>query len=140
VLDWYRIQTSGLGVAVANDHALARRKSVTLSELAGEGFVIVPNSSASPGYGPLYALCKKAGFEPRVVQEVGTISTQLNLISVGMGVGLASVGRDFAYPAGLTVVPLEDVNYTSSFVFAWVKGQRDPALDRMIEIIKTLSK
>jgi DNA-binding transcriptional LysR family regulator len=140
VLDWHRIQTSGLGVAVANDHPLSKRKSATLSDLAGEGFIIVPNSSASPGYGPLYALCKKAGFEPRVVQEVGTISTQLNLISVGMGVGLASVGQDFAYPSGLTVVPLEDLNYTTSFVFAWVKGQKDPALDRMIEIIKTLSK
>jgi DNA-binding transcriptional LysR family regulator len=140
VLDWHRIQTGGLGVAVANDHPLARRKSATLADLAGEGFVIVPNSSSSPGYGPLYALCKKAGFEPRVVQEVGTISTQLNLISVGMGVGLAVVGRNFLYPAGLTVIPLADVNYTTSFVFAWVKGQKDPSLDRMIEIIKALAK
>ncbi|MBU3738134.1 MAG: LysR family transcriptional regulator [Rhodoferax sp.] len=136
VLDWIRIQAGGLGVAMANDHALAKRKSVTLADLAGENFVIVPNSSSSPGYGPLYALCKKAGFEPRVVQEVATISTQLNLISVGMGVGLAVMGRRFQYPAGLTVIPLEDVNYTTSFVFAWVKGQKDPALDRMIEIIK----
>jgi DNA-binding transcriptional LysR family regulator len=139
VLDWHRIQTGGLGVAVANDHPLAKRKSVTLADLAGERFVIVPNSSSSPGYGPLYALCKKAGFEPRVVQEVSTISTQLNLISVGMGIGLAVLGRRFSYPAGLSVVPLEGVDYTTSFVFAWVKGEKDPALDRMIEIVKKLA-
>jgi DNA-binding transcriptional LysR family regulator len=140
VLDWYRIQTGGLGVAVANDHPLAKRKSLTLADLAGERFVIVPNSSSSPGYGPLYSLCKKAGFEPRVVQEVGTISTQLNLISVGMGIGLAVVGKKFSYPAGLSVVPLVEVNYSTSFVFAWVKGQKDPALDRMIEIVKQLAE
>ena len=139
VLDWFRIQTGGLGVAVANDHPLAKRKAVTLADLAGEGFVIVPNSSSSPGYGPLYGLCKKAGFEPRVVQEVSTISSQINLISVGMGIGLAVIGRKFSYPPGLTVIPLRDVNYTTSFVFAWVKGQKDPALDRMLEIIKTLA-
>jgi DNA-binding transcriptional LysR family regulator len=140
VLDWHRIQTGGLGVAVANDHPLAKKKSVTIADLANERFVIVPNSSSSPGYGPLYTLCKKAGFEPQVVQEVSTISSQLNLVSVGMGVGLAVVGRSFNYPPGLSVIPLEDVNYTTSFVFAWVKGQKDPSLDRMLEIIKTLSQ
>lgn len=140
VLDWYRIQTGGLGVAVPNDHPLANRKSLSIADLAGEGFVVVPNSSSSPGYGPLYALCKKAGYEPRVVQEVSTISSQLNLISVGMGIGLAVIGRNFSYPAALTVIPLSDVSYTTSYVFAWVKGQKDPTLERMIEIIKTLSQ
>jgi DNA-binding transcriptional LysR family regulator len=140
VLDWFRIQTGNLAVAVANDHPLAKTKSATIADLANESFVIVPNSSSSPGYGPLYTLCRKAGFEPRVVQEVSTISTQLNLISVGMGIGLAVAGKKFSYPPGLTVIPLDDVNYTTSFVFAWVKGQKDPSLDRMLEIVKTLAK
>ena len=73
------------------------------------------------------------------MQEVGTISTQLNLISVGMGIGLAVVGKKFSYPAGLAVVPLKEVNYSTSFVFAWVKGQKDPTLDRMLDIVKKLS-
>lgn len=140
VLDWFRIQTGGLGVAMANDHPLAKRKSATIADLANEGFVVVPNSSSSPGYGPLFMLCKKAGYEPRVVQEVSTISTQLNLISVGMGIGLAVIGKNFNYPPGLSVIPLTDVTYTTSYVFAWVKGQKDPALDRMIEIVKSLAK
>ena len=49
-------------------------------------------------------------------------------------------GKHFAYPPGVTVIPLSDVDYVTSFVFGWVKGQRDPALDRMIEVVKTLSK
>ncbi len=140
VLDWYRIQTGVLGVAVPTDHRLAQRKSVTLADLAGERFVVVPQSVSSPGYGPLYTLCQKAGFEPQVVQEVRTISTQLNLISVGMGIGLAVTGRNFAYPNGIAVVPLQDVNYTTNFVFGWVKGDMDPALERLLDIIKILSK
>ena len=139
VLDWIRIQNGGLGVATSIDHPIARRKSATIADLANEQFVVVPRSSASPGYGPLYALCKKAGFEPRIVQEVGTISTQLNLISVGMGIGLVPTGRNFTFPPNVSVKPLEDVNYATTFIFAWIKGQKDPAVDRMIEIIKTLS-
>ena len=140
VLEWHSIQTGGLGVAVPIDHRLANMKSVTIADLASERFVVVPHSSSSPGYGPLYALCQKAGFEPQIVQEVSTIASQVNLISVGMGIGLAVIGKDFAYPSSLSVIPLRGVNYSTSFVFAWVKAQKDPALERMLDIVKDLSK
>lgn len=140
VLDWVKIQTGKLGLVVPHDHRLARRKSVVLSELANESFVVVPVSASSPGYGPLYTLCQKAGFEPKIVQEVSSIASQLNLISVGMGIGLAVTGKNFTYPSTLTVVPLEEVNYSTTFVFGWVKGECDPALERMIDIVRTHAK
>jgi DNA-binding transcriptional LysR family regulator len=139
VFDWIRIQIGGLGVAVPKDHPIARRKSVAIADLAKEQFVVVSRSTSSPAYGPLYSLCKKAGFEPNIVQEVGTVATQLNLISVAMGIGLIVTGRNFTYPPSLSVVPLEDVNYPTTFIFGWIKGQKAPAVDRMIEIVKSLS-
>jgi hypothetical protein len=58
-----------------------------------------------------------------------------------MGIGLLPTGKNFEhYQPGLAVVPLDQVNYPTTFVFAWVKGQKDPALDRMIELISELSK
>lgn len=141
LLDWFRIQSGGLGVAMSQDNPLARRASLTLADLAHERFVIVPRSANSPGFGPLHTLCQKAGFEPNIVQEVHTISMMLNLVAVGMGIGLVPAGRNFAYnQAGLVVVPLDELNYLTTFVFGWVKGQRDPALERMVDIIKELSK
>lgn len=140
VLEWFKIQTGSLGVAVPIDHRFAQRKSLGIDDLNGERLVVVPRSSVSPGVGPLHALCQKSGFEPRVVQEVQSTVTQLNLISVGLGIGLVVTGRGFSYPSNLCVIPLEDVNYPTTFVLGWVKGEKDPALDRMIEIIKTLAK
>lgn len=140
VLEWVHIQHGGLGVVVARDHALAGREKLHLAELARERFVVVPHSTSSPGYAPIYALCQEAGFAPQIVQEVNTITSQLNLISVGMGIGLAVIGRNFSYPPGLAVVPLEGVDYKTTFVFAWVKGQRDPVLDHMIEVVRSLAQ
>ena len=140
VLDSVRIQTNSLGVAVPTDHHLAKKKSVTLEDLAGEQFVVVPKSTSSPSYGQLYTFCQKAGFEPNVVQEVSTIASQLNLVSCGMGIALVVLGKGFSYPSNLSVVPLENVTYPISFIFGWIKGERDPILDRMIEIVKALSK
>lgn len=134
-LDFLRIQTGGLGVVVPVDHALAKRKSVSLADLSDEMFVVVPHSSVSPGYGPLYALCQKAGFQPHIVQEVNSIAAQLNLVSVGMGIGLTVTGKKFNYPPTLAVIPLKDVNYTTTFALSWAKGKPDPALERLIGIV-----
>jgi DNA-binding transcriptional LysR family regulator len=140
VLERFRIQAGGLAVAVASDHPLARRRSVSLADLAKEHFVVVPGSSVSPGYGPLFALCQKAGFEPQIVQEVSTIASQLNLVSVGMGIGLTVASKNFNYPSSLVVVPLNDVNYTTTFVLGWLKGRTEPVLDRLVGIVKDLAK
>jgi DNA-binding transcriptional LysR family regulator len=133
------IQTGELGVVVPADHPLAKRKSVCLGQLAGERFVVVPRSSVSPGYGPLFALCQEAGFEPQVVQEVHSIASQMNLISVGVGIGLAVLGKDFNYPSGLAVIRLTDVSYKTNFQLCWLKGRTEPVLQQFIDVVRELS-
>jgi DNA-binding transcriptional LysR family regulator len=139
VLDWHEIQTGGLGVAVPTDHRFAKRQSLSIAELKGEPLVVIPRSSVSPGYGPVHALCQQSGFEPRIVQEVQSTSSLLNLISVGLGVGMVVISKGFAYPSNLCVIPLEDVQYPTTFVLGWVKGQKEPALERLLEIVKSLA-
>ena len=139
MLERLKIQSGGLGVVVPKDHPLARRKSAALSALAGERFVVVPHSIVTPSYGWLYALCRKNGFEPQVVQEVGSVNTLLNLVSVGVGIGLTVTGEDFVYPPSLAVVKLENVRYTTTFALGWAKGSTEPTLDRFIEIVRDLS-
>jgi DNA-binding transcriptional LysR family regulator len=138
-LERLSIQAGGLGVVVPADHPLARKKSVAIQDLADEAFVVVPQSSASLGYGPLFALCQEAGFEPRVVQEVSSVSTLLNLVSVGVGIGLAVTGKNFNYPAAVKVIALAGVNYTTHFALCWLNGAADPVLDRFVQIVRELA-
>lgn len=140
LMDWFRIQSYGLGVAVPSDHALAQRGSVALGELADEQFIVVPGSSRSPTFGLPHALCQKEGFEPHILQEAGTLASQLNLVSVGMGIALVPVGESFRYPAGITVLPIENVSYSTAFIFGWVKGKMTPALEHMIDIVRVLAE
>ena len=55
-----------------------------------------------------------------------------------MGVGLVVTGKGFAYPSSLSVIPLADVEYPTTFILGWVKGEKPPTLDRMLEVIKLL--
>lgn len=138
VLEHLKIQREGLGLVVPADHRLAKRKSVPLTELVDERWVVIPNSTVSPGYGPLFALCQKAGFEPKVVQEVHSITTLLNLVSVGVGIGLSVTGKGFVFPPSLSVLKIEAVTYPSTFALCWVKGGMEPPLARFVEIVKSL--
>lgn len=138
VLETLSIDAGKLGVIVPSGHPLARRQSVTLAELANEDFVIVPRSSVSPDYGQLQKLCKKAEFEPKIVQEVNTIATQINLISVGLGIGLTVLSRHFVYPDAVAVIRLENIDYQTDFVLAWPRGRVEPALQNLIDTVKEL--
>ena len=82
---WEPLLTEDLYVVVAADHPLAGRESVALAELADEPLVLL-----KPGYGMRRitdALCREAGFTPRVAFEGEDAETVTGLASAGLGVG-----------------------------------------------------
>jgi len=138
-LERLRIQVGGLGAVLPCGHPLAGRRDVSLAELRGEDFVLVPKSSVSPGYGALMALCLAAGFEPRVAQLAASTPTQLNLVAVGLGIGLTVAGPAFDFPAAVSVVPLNDVRYPTTFALGWLKGASTPALGRLRAVVREMA-
>jgi DNA-binding transcriptional LysR family regulator len=136
ILDWYTFETGRLGVMMASDHPLAQRRQLSLQDLAGEHFIVVPSSSASPGHAALHSMCRRAGFEPCVVQEVDSIASMLNLVSIDMGIALSVIGKHFNYPPQIRMVPLRQVEYATSFVLGWLKGQKMPLVDALLDTIK----
>ncbi len=82
---WEPLLTEDLYVVVAAEHPLAGRESVALAELADEPLVLL-----KPGYGMrriIDALCREAGFTPRVAFEGEDAETITGLASAGLGVG-----------------------------------------------------
>ncbi|WP_079709588.1 LysR family transcriptional regulator [Paraliobacillus ryukyuensis] len=73
-----------LYVLVPSDHRIAQRKSVYLSELKKEPFVLFPkgyifNKMAIDG-------CREAGFEPNVTSEGEDLDAIKGLVAAGMGI------------------------------------------------------
>lgn len=73
---------------VPSDHPLAGRKSVAISALAGEPFVAVSGSSAPAFAGKVRALCREAGFTPRIVLESPRAQAVALMVSAGSGIAL----------------------------------------------------
>ncbi|TGB00571.1 LysR family transcriptional regulator [Streptomyces sp. MZ04] len=81
-----RLDEQRLRLVVPDDHRLAARKRVRLSEAADESFVTL-----EPGYGLRRItddLCQEAGFKPRVAFEGEEAETLRGLVAAGLGVAL----------------------------------------------------
>jgi DNA-binding transcriptional LysR family regulator len=86
--------------------ALARRRSLNLSALEAEPFVLFPRRLGPALHDRLTGLCARAGFIPRILQEATQWQTVVSLVEAGMGVSLApDCVRKFRFP-GVVCRPL----------------------------------
>ena len=100
------IEHDELVAAVPADHALARRKSVALRELADQPFII--HSAISVLHIITILECQKAGFAPRVAQEATQVQTILSLVQSGLGVGLVPARMARFAPEAVHLMPLTE--------------------------------
>ncbi|MGW3264594.1 LysR family transcriptional regulator [Streptomyces sp. NPDC001056] len=81
-----RLDEQKLRLVVPADHPLAGRRRIRLAEAAEENFVTL-----EPGYGLRRitdALCREAGFTPRIAFEGEEAETLRGLVAAGLGVAL----------------------------------------------------
>ena len=106
-LQYHELARYGTVVAVSSTHRLAKRRSVRLSALAGEDWVVLARSVAETYYDTFVAGCRDAGFAPRIAQEVQESRIQLGFVAAGLGVAIVTgAARDNAV-RGVHYVSLE---------------------------------
>jgi DNA-binding transcriptional LysR family regulator len=92
-------------IALPPGHRLAKRKSLRLSELAGESWIAWQQGSMCCDW--LLLTLRREGHEPRIAHTAAEYATQLSLVAAGLGACvLPRLGRD-PLPNGVTVVPAE---------------------------------
>ncbi|MBE3011487.1 LysR family transcriptional regulator [Microbispora sp. NEAU-D428] len=70
-------------------HPLAALRTVRLSRLADEPFVLLPRAAGPRLHDQITGLCAAAGFTPRIVQRAVEWQTVCALVETGLGVSLA---------------------------------------------------
>jgi DNA-binding transcriptional LysR family regulator len=89
-----------LVLALPTDHPLAKGDAIDVRRLKSEGFIMLP-----PREGGLYQqiikLCRRGGFEPRIVQVATQLRSIVGLVSAGIGISIvpSSARRNIAHVA-----------------------------------------
>jgi DNA-binding transcriptional LysR family regulator len=107
-----------LNAVVYDGHPFAARRQVTLAELADDDFIMPAPAQSDTLRERTTAACRRAGFEPRVVQEASDFRLLLGLVSAGIGVALASsVSRNVRIHGihYLSIVPRHIIRYATMY-------------------------
>lgn len=86
-------------VALPAGHPLAGHTAMRVAQLAGESFLLFPRNTNPGLHDRITALCREAGFAPRITQEVGDVQARLGLVAAGLGVTITAAGLRRPHPA-----------------------------------------
>src|SRR5882672_7016778 len=82
------VYTDQLVIALPAAHALAKQKVIRLKSLASEPFVQFHRKGAPSLFDEVIAVCHRAGFSPRIINEPNFMATAMTLVESGLGVSL----------------------------------------------------
>lgn len=112
-----RLSRNLMSAVLPLDHPLAGKKSIKLSLLAKERWISLSDALYPGRRQFLRNVCAQAGFEPRIVCEVDTLSLMLGAIATGDGVGILPQHTQKLPHAGAAFVKLAaPVPYTDLYL------------------------
>jgi DNA-binding transcriptional LysR family regulator len=113
-------------------HPLARSRRVALASLAHEPLIIFARPLAPHYHDHILSLLHGAGFEPRIVHEVGHWLTVVALVAHELGVALVPRSLAHAGIAGTVFLPLDQSTALHEARAIWSPGERNEGRDRLI--------
>ena len=114
-------------LALHADNPLSKRKCLPLAALAQEPFILYSRSVSTGLHDQILALCLKAGFTPRVAQEVHEMPTVIGLVAAGVGVALVAASMRQIHVPGVVFLPLAEAGASTDILLAWKRGGESPA-------------
>jgi DNA-binding transcriptional LysR family regulator len=122
-------------VGMPNDHRFARLPKVALAQLKDEPFIFTSEKN-SPSYRSLISrMCERAGFVPRVVQEVDRARTGVQYVAAGFGISIFAEHISRLPAPGVRFVPLSGPVQKMRYGIAWRKSAEE-VVARFVDYVK----
>ncbi len=128
------LQREPLLAAVPESHPLAGRTSIRLHELQDDGFIVYSATLGSALRDHTLALCRRAGFDPRIAQDVHEMPTLVGLVAAGIGVGLVAASMRHSASPWVRYLGIEDPGAHSDIVLAWRRDDASPVVANFLAL------
>jgi DNA-binding transcriptional LysR family regulator len=125
-----------LVAALPSGHRLGRHKRLGLAMLAREPFVLQARSRGPGSHDQILAVCRSAGFSPRVVQE-GSQAEVASLVASGAGVAIVPASLRTVRRAGVLYRPLHERPMTR-LDMVWRKDATLPVLRAFLAEVRRM--
>jgi DNA-binding transcriptional LysR family regulator len=130
------ISRETLVVALPSSHPLARKKTVTLSELSDEPNIMFPRRLAPDYYDNIVSLFRQSGQRLHIAQEAEHVQMHLSLIAGGFGLSLLpSSMQDFRL-RGVAYRPIADPVPVVETAIAYRPDDRSEVLRSLLAVVE----
>lgn len=128
------VRREPLMVALPDDHPLAKRRTLALSALRHEPFVMFPRVRGPAFFDQLMGLCAAAGFTPRIAQEAPQLDIT-SMVAAGFGVSIMPASMRHFHRPGLVFRPITGAPQTELLI-VWRHQNLSPALHKFVDLVR----
>lgn len=121
-------------LALPAAHALCGLKRVPLQRLEGESFVMFPRTAGFVFHDLIMGFCLRAGFTPRVAQEVNQTHAVIGLVSAGIGVALVPSSAQKIGLPGVVYRPIREATPLACVAIARRRSDASPVVAAFLEV------
>lgn len=132
------ITDSKLYVVVSNRHPYASRESIQLNELEDEEMVIFERKQAPELFDSLVRLCSQSGFIPKFTKFYEDMESVIMAVGLGKGVTLMDETAKILETSHTIFVPIERCEVGYNWYLSWLKDNKNPSLQILIDNIYML--
>lgn len=123
---------SPLVAAIPSEDPLARARVVRIADLKDQPLITYPRDAGIGLYWKVQALCAKAGFRPRMVQEARDSATIVGLVAAGVGIAVVPGDTRCVALDGVVYQRLADPEATSTLHLAHREVVGDPHVQALL--------
>jgi DNA-binding transcriptional LysR family regulator len=122
-------------VAMAEDHPLAKAKTLKLADLKADVFVGALDEDVPGANQWVTQLCKRAGFRARFVQDADSLIHALSVVVTEGAVALIPAHTTSIQAPGVVFKSLQDVGAKWELMVAWQRGRASAAVKAFVEAL-----
>lgn len=120
--------------ALPAGHRLARRRKLSLQDLAREEFVIFKRKVSPRFYDSIIDACLRAGFSPDISHESMSIISQVGFIACGLAVGLVPRSIQHMHMPGVVYRNLDENIPLTDIAMVWRSPPLSELTKRFIDV------
>jgi DNA-binding transcriptional LysR family regulator len=131
-----KILTENFALVIPEDHRLARKKKVNLSDAKDDWFVLPGFSGKSEHVAQMRQIFDEAGFAPRVRYESDRGAALVGLVASGLGISLLPVSYSRRAPDGLKFI---EIPQTTNLYVIRRDADENAAVKNFLAIVQEFS-
>ncbi len=122
-------------IALPANHKLASHERLRLTDIACEPFILFSRDFGPSLYDEIFAVCRTAGFTPKLRQEAQRSASTVNLVAAHLGISIVPTSISQIKLAGVIYRQIEGPAPVARLALAVAKANRSPISQNFLSLV-----